>query len=312
MTEGNQMIAAVDASNIREAAAVHAASWQASHRAFCAPDFVALHTPERQREYIRRKMDGGSRSFLLIADMPVGVVSVTGSLIEDLYILPERQNRGYGTALLRFAIGRCAGVPTLWILENNAGAERLYRRLGFTETGRRNAITGELDEIEFVLHKEAYPMDHEQKARDLFMQGYNCAQAVACAFDDVTGLDRDTLARMASSFGGGMGRLREVCGAVSGALLALGLALGYDVPGDQEIKKAHYRLVQEFARRFREKNGTIICRELLRDVPVTPGGEPEARTPEFYARRPCLRLVGEAAAILDDILTEQKKKEEHP
>ena len=147
-------------------------------------------------------------------------------------------------------------------------------------------------------------MDHADRAMELFLEGYNCAQAVACAFGDVTGLTLDQAARMASSFGGGMGRLREVCGTVSGALLVMGILKGYADPRDPELKKAHYRLVQEYARRFREENGTIICRELLKDVQTTPGGEPEPRTPEFYARRPCLRLVGEAAACLDRILKE--------
>ena len=151
-------------------------------------------------------------------------------------------------------------------------------------------------------------MDHAEDARRLFMEGYNCAQAVFCAFCDLTGMELDTAARLSSSFGGGMGRLREVCGTVSGALLALGILRGYGDPADPNAKAAHYALVQEYARRFREKNGTIICRELLRDVPVTPGGVPEPRTPEFYARRPCLRLAGEAAAILDEMLAETQNK----
>ncbi|MBR3017734.1 MAG: C_GCAxxG_C_C family protein [Clostridia bacterium] len=150
-------------------------------------------------------------------------------------------------------------------------------------------------------------MNHAEEAKRLFMAGYNCAQAVFCAFCDVTGLDIDAAARLSSSFGGGIGRLREVCGTVSGALLALGILRGYCDPASPEAKIAHYRLVQEYARRFREKNGAIICRELLRDVPVTPGNIPEPRTPEFYARRPCLRLVGEAAAILDEMLAETKE-----
>ena len=96
-------------------------------------------------------LDHGARIFMLTEDEPVGIVSVTGSLIEDLYILPEYQNRGYGTRLLHYAIRRCEGVPTLWILENNLDAGRLYRREGFRETGRRNMITDKLDEIEFSL-----------------------------------------------------------------------------------------------------------------------------------------------------------------
>ncbi len=153
-------------------------------------------------------------------------------------------------------------------------------------------------------------MDHAAEAKRLFLAGYNCAQAVCCAFCDETGLDMDTAARLASSFGGGMGRLREVCGTMSGALLALGLLHGYADPADPEAKANHYLLVREYARRFRERNGAIVCRELLRDVPVTPGPVPEPRTAEFYARRPCLRLAGEAAAILEEMLKEIKAREE--
>ena len=153
-------------------------------------------------------------------------------------------------------------------------------------------------------------MDHAEKAKELFLAGYNCAQAVFCAFCDETGLDVDAAARLSSSFGGGMGRLREVCGTVSGVLMALGALCGYDDPTDPEAKKAHYQLVQEYARRFREKHGSIVCRELLKDVPVTPGDTPEKRTPEFYARRPCLGLVCDAAAILDEMLKEIRENKE--
>ena len=145
------MIIPVDGSNIRGAAAIHSASWQESHRSFCSPDFVALHTPEHQLAYLQEKLEQGSRLFMLTDGDPVGIVSVTGSLIEDLYILPDRQRRGYGTLLLRYAVRQCTGVPTLWILENNRDAERLYRREGFRATGRRNAITDGLDEIELAL-----------------------------------------------------------------------------------------------------------------------------------------------------------------
>jgi len=147
-------------------------------------------------------------------------------------------------------------------------------------------------------------MDHAEKARSLFLEGYNCAQAVFCAFDDLTGLDRETSARLASSFGGGMGRLREVCGTVTGALLVLGQVCGYSDPEDKKAKTDHYHLVQEFARRFSQINGTIICRELLKNVKTKPGNDPEERTPEYYASRPCLRHVGEAAEIVDQMLQE--------
>ena len=140
------------------------------------------------------------------------------------------------------------------------------------------------------------------RAEALFYEGYSCSQAVFCAFCDVTGLDIDTAAKIASSFGGGMGRMREVCGAVSGALLVLGTVKGYSSPKDREAKAAHYESVREFARRFREKNGSIICRELLAGVEVSTGSTPEERTPEFYKKRPCPRLIREAAEIVGEMM----------
>jgi len=145
----HEAILSVDINNISAAGAIHAAAWQASHRSFCAPDFVSAHTPERQTAYLRKKLERGSRLWLLAADRPLAVVSVTGSLIEDLYVLPERQNRGFGTRLLRHAIAQCDGTPTLWILENNADAARLYERMGFAPTGNRKHISDKLDEIEY-------------------------------------------------------------------------------------------------------------------------------------------------------------------
>ena len=130
-------IVAVYETNLDQAATIHSVSWKASHRAFCAPDFVEMHTPDRQRAYLHSKMSGGAKLYMLVDERPIGIVSVTGSLIEDLYVLPDMQSRGYGTQLLRYAIDRCADTPTLWILENNANAERLYRRMGFERTGRR-------------------------------------------------------------------------------------------------------------------------------------------------------------------------------
>lgn len=143
-------------------------------------------------------------------------------------------------------------------------------------------------------------MDHSMKAAELFLNGYNCAQAVAVAFCDVTGLDRDFSAKMASSFGGGMGRLREVCGAVSGMFMVLGYLYGYETPGDDDRKKKLYTQVQELADQFREKNGSIVCRELLKNPPSDPN--PTPRTAEFYAKRPCVRMVMVAAELMDDFI----------
>ena len=145
------MIIPVNEQNIMDAVIIHSKSWRESHRDFCTPEFIEIHSPERQLSYIRDKMNKGARFFMLADEAPVGVVSVTDSLIEDLYILPGKQNMGYGTKLLQFAIGQCPDTPSLWILENNVNAERVYCRMGFTKTGRTNAITDKLAEIELVL-----------------------------------------------------------------------------------------------------------------------------------------------------------------
>ena len=167
MTAGiraDRRIVPVAAELLSIAGYIHALAWQASHRDFCAPEFIALHTVERQTEYLRAKWVAGTDIYMLIDCAPVGIVSVTGDLIEDLYVLPDRQNRGYGTALLRHAAARCAGPARLWILENNSGARRLYEREGFVPTGRRSAITDKLDEIEFILSEkpssEVHSIEH--------------------------------------------------------------------------------------------------------------------------------------------------------
>ena len=143
-------------------------------------------------------------------------------------------------------------------------------------------------------------MDHGMKAMALFVEGYNCAQAVAVAFCDITGLDEKTTARMVSPYGGGMGRLREVCGAVSGMFFVLGYLYGYDNADADETKKELYGRVQDLAGQFREKCGSIICRELLDKPPSDPN--PSPRTAEYYKDRPCAILVKTAAELMDDFI----------
>ena len=145
-------------------------------------------------------------------------------------------------------------------------------------------------------------MDHSIIAGELFLGGCNCAQAVFLAFSDVTGIDRKLAAKLSSPFGGGMGRMREVCGAVSGMLMVAGLLYGYDTPGDDVSKKAHYHLVQDLAGQFREQTGSIVCREILKNPPSDPN--PTPRTAEFYAQRPCTRMVMLAGQILDAYIRE--------
>ncbi|MBQ8210734.1 MAG: C_GCAxxG_C_C family protein [Clostridia bacterium] len=149
-------------------------------------------------------------------------------------------------------------------------------------------------------------MSRREKAMALFEQGYNCSQAVAGAFCDKTNIDFDTMMRLASVFGGGMGRLREVCGAVSGMFIITGLLYGYDSAEDIEAKKNLYSQVQTLANSFKMKNGSYVCRELL-SLPNTGADSPvpEARTAQYYKKRPCKELVGDAADILDKFLKEQ-------
>ena len=142
-------------------------------------------------------------------------------------------------------------------------------------------------------------INHADKAVQYFLGGYNCAQSVFTAFCDVTGLTEESALMLSSPLGGGMGRMREVCGAVSAMLLVLGSEKGYSEP-DDEIKKALYEKVQQLAGIFKEKHGTIICRELLDNPPSNP--EPSERTPEYYKDRPCARFVHDAAEIIENEL----------
>ena len=153
---------------------------------------------------------------------------------------------------------------------------------------------------------EVNKMQHSTYAAELFVKGYNCAQAVAVAFCDLTGMEPDYAAKLASSFGGGMGGMREVCGAVSGMLMVAGVLYGYDNINDAEAKKSHYALVQTLAEQFREQSGSIICRELLKNLSV--GAVPSARTSQYYKERPCTRLVELAAEILDKYIAEHPVK----
>ena len=148
-------------------------------------------------------------------------------------------------------------------------------------------------------------MDHGLKAAELFLSGYNCAQAVAVAFHGELGLTESQAAKMASAFGGGMGRMREVCGAVSGMLLVLSQLYGYDTPGDDISKKELYSRVQALAAAFRAENGSIICREILKNPPSDPN--PTPRTAEFYAKRPCAKMVMTAARLMEQFMEENPR-----
>jgi len=143
------------------------------------------------------------------------------------------------------------------------------------------------------------------RARELFLQGYNCCQAVLLAFNDMTGLDDKSAARVASGFGGGIGMLRDVCGTFTGACMALGLIEGYDQPKANEIKKELFAQIREFAKRFANDNGSYVCRELrsadapMQNVNPSDQGEISRR------KRQCPELCAYSAQLLETLLLEQ-------
>ena len=136
----------------------------------------------------------------------------------------------------------------------------------------------------------------------LFRKGYSCAQAVLIAFCEDIGLDEHTAALLASSFGGGMGRLREVCGAFSAAIMILGMKNGSADPEDEVGKARQYGEIQQLAIQFCQENGSLICRELLADVPVTAGSVPQVRNEAYYQQRPCEAIVGRTAEMIESYL----------
>lgn len=145
--------------------------------------------------------------------------------------------------------------------------------------------------------------DRVEKAVENFREGYNCSQSVFLAFADLYGVDKETALRISSSFGGGIGRMRETCGAASGMFMLAGLQEGYTVPTDKEQKNRNYKLVQELAASFKEQNGSMKCADLLAgnlEKKITYVSED--RTPEYYKKRPCAELVRCAAQIWADFL----------
>ena len=147
-------------------------------------------------------------------------------------------------------------------------------------------------------------MTRREMAMENFKKGYNCSQSIVLAYADMLPIDRDMLLKMASSFGGGMGRLREVCGSVSGMFIVAGLLYGYDGPETGRVKADHYARIQELAHRFEEMHGSIVCRDMLGLSVHHDNPTPEARTKEYYKKRPCGEIIGDAAEILEKYIEE--------
>lgn len=151
-------------------------------------------------------------------------------------------------------------------------------------------------------------MTYKEKAIELFFAGANCAQAVFAAFAPLGGVEEALALRLSAPFGGGLGRQREVCGAVSGMCMAAGALYGNDDLADADAKAAHYRMIQELCAAFRERFGTIICRELLGEKRTVTFSDPCPRTEEYYRQRPCARQVGVAAEILENYIAAHPPK----
>ena len=151
-------------------------------------------------------------------------------------------------------------------------------------------------------------MSRAEKAKEYFQQGYACSQAVVLAFSDVLSVGKEELAKLSLPFGGGMGRLRLTCGAVSGVGIVLGLLFA-DAENTPENKKTVYAVTQELCNRFKEENGSLLCGELLSGVkiPVEVGGEAEPRTETYYKKRSCADMVAFTAGMLEDYLREEGK-----
>lgn len=142
------------------------------------------------------------------------------------------------------------------------------------------------------------PKERAERARELFHEGYNCCQSVLLAYADVYGLEEELAKKMSCSFGGGMGRMREVCGTCSAMFMLAGMELPSTIPGDTTSKMENYALVQELAENFKKETGSIICRDMLKLNGNTHEGPiPEPRTGEYYKKRPCSELVYLAAEI---------------
>ena len=141
-------------------------------------------------------------------------------------------------------------------------------------------------------------MNHAEKARELFASGCSCSQAVLGAYAEELGLDPDTALRLASSLGGGMGGMRETCGAVTGMLLVAGLKWGYSETGNLPLKTEHYARVRSLVEQFRAEHSTIVCRDLLAHLGQLKQ-DPSERTEAYYKVRPCVRFVETAARLLD-------------
>jgi C_GCAxxG_C_C family probable redox protein len=153
-----------------------------------------------------------------------------------------------------------------------------------------------------MLRKEGLMDSRVEQAVATFESGYTCAQSVFATYADLFGMEKEMALKLASPMGGGIGRMREVCGVVSAMALLAGLKKGNTDPANEEGKEQIYLLTRQMAEKFKEKHGTIICRELLGIQGMEESAKPSLRTEEYYSKRPCSRLVATAAGIIEEML----------
>jgi C_GCAxxG_C_C family probable redox protein len=150
-------------------------------------------------------------------------------------------------------------------------------------------------------------MSEKDRAVEFFKEGFNCSQSVFTAFAYRFGMDEETALKVSAGLGGGLGRMREVCGAVSGGAMVIGSICSATEGKDGDSKQKNYELVREFAEKFAKENGSIICRELLElDVKMEESAKPEERTAQYYKKRPCVELVECAARIIEEMIKENE------
>lgn len=219
----------------------------------------------------------------------------------EMAVAPDARGRDVGERLLRAALGalRDRGYRQASVFApEDASARAALERAGFRPASEGTMVAA------LRGGESAAGETHAARAARLFREGCNCAQAVFVAYRDWTGLDEAASIRLSASFGGGMGRLREVCGALSGALMALGMLRAPLDPADRAAKAAHYARVQALGNAFRAHNGSLLCRDLLGEQ-AGSGHVPDERTEAYYQSRPCERLIYDAANLLERMLLEE-------
>ncbi len=255
-------------------------------------------------------------------DMVVGAVNIRHYLNESLLlngghigdgVRPSERRKGVATQMIGLALEECKKLGIQKVLmvcdrENIGSAKSIKNNGGVLQN--EIEVEGNIEQRYWISLKSNahYPTirikSRVEDAVANFMSGFNCAQSVFITYADLFGMDRETALRISCPMGGGMGRMREVCGTVSAMSMLGGLKIGNTDPNNQDAKTANYELTRLMADAFKEANGTIICKDILGLLEREESAAPSERTPEYYASRPCVKIVRCAAQILEKYLFE--------